>query len=218
MIDYEHTQPLGEEVSAIKLKALFSGLDIAAEVALIQPQIDELKGGSDKVVWTVPDRYPNLIFKLAEGSQIKQIPVAFKDLFQSFYEYVLPTPIEWQDIIFYRVQVQQLVELLPKVHNFYPNNKIKIYASHKAIDIDFLWQLWESYDEEFVIDFCKWQMETGVNNSNWGNADGHPRIFDYGSVRNENWREIALIRDGFYWENGQIIGGSDENRNFTVSP
>lgn len=216
MIDYEYTQSLGEEVSAIKLKALFNGLDIEKELDAIKPRVDELKGGSDKIVWTA-ETHPDLIFKLAEGSQIKKIPVAFKDLFQPFYEYVLPDPLEWQDIIFYRVQVQQLTELYPREHTYYPNNKVKIYAGHKSIDIDFLWQLMECYGEDFTIDFCKWQAETGISNSNWGVFEGKPRVFDYGSIQNENWREIAMIRDGFYWENGQIIGGTDENRDFTSS-
>lgn len=205
MIDYEYTKSLGEVVSSTKIKALFNGLNIDNELGAVKDKIGELTGGSDKVVW-IPENHPDVILKLAEGSQIKQIPVALIDLFQSFYEYILPEPIEFQDIIFYRVQVQTRLELLDGENKtYYPNNTIKMYAGHKAIDKDFLWKLMETSDEEFVIDLCKWGMETGVNRSNWGlGKDNKPRIFDYGSIRNEKWREIALIRDGYYYEDGLI--------------
>lgn len=211
MIDYEYTQQLGEEISAVKIKAKFNGLNIEAEIDAVRDKIEELHGGSDKVVW-IPESNPNVILKLAEGSQIKQIPVAFKDLFVPFFEYILPKPVEWRDVIFYRIQVQTLLQLPEgESHTYYPNNKIKIHCGHKAINRDFLWSLMETRGEDFIIDLAGWQMETGVSSTNWGLDNGKPKIFDYGSVKNEKWREIAMIRDGFYFEDGVIVGGDDGN-------
>lgn len=189
----------------VKAKTLFGGVDIEAEVDKIRDSIAEMARGSDKVVWT-PDSHPSLIFKLAEGSQIKQIPADLLEVFQPFYEYVLPKPVEFEDIIFYRVQIQELLHpFVDEQRTYYPNNNIKIHAAHKAINRDFLWALLAAKDEEYVIDFCKWNMETGVSSSNWGfNKDNKPRIFDYGSVQNEKWREISLIQNGFYYEDSEI--------------
>lgn len=211
MIDYDYKTNLGEVVSAVKIKALFEGLDIDAEIKTVRELLStpsnssNLLSGSDKIAWTADDE-AQIILKLAEGSQIKKVPVGFVHLFEPFYEYILSEPIEYRDIIFYRVQIQRKAKLLIEDSglDYYPTNKIKIYANGKGIDKNFLWALFEKYDEEFVIDFCRWGMETGVNRSNWGLIDGDPKIFDYGSILNEKWRENALIRDGYYYEDGLI--------------
>lgn len=211
MTNYERTRTLGEEASAIRIKALFDGLNIDNELDAVRDRIAELRGGSDKVTW-IPESNSKIILKLAEGSQIKQIPFEFADLFQPFCEYILPKPIEFRDIIYYRVQAQALLKLpVGDAKTYYPNNTIKNYASHKAIDKDFLWHLMEVYNEEFVIELCKWNMETGVSRSNWGlDKDNKPRIFDYGSVQNEKWREISIIQNGFYYEDGRVIGAEPQ--------
>lgn len=211
MIDYDYMGSLGEVISSIKIKTLFNGLNIDNELDSVKNKIAELNHGSDKVVW-VPDGHSDVILKLAEGSQIKNIPIAFMNLFQPFYEYILPEPIEFQDVVFYRAQIQGLLKLpSDESKTYYPNNTIKIHASHKAIDKDFLWQLMETYNEDFIIGLCKWNMETGVSRSNWGlDNDGKPKIFDYGSVKNEKWREIELIQNGFYYEDGCIMGAIPE--------
>ncbi len=139
MVDYDFKTNLGEVVSAIKIKAHF-GIDINAEVDAIRDSLDSFSRGSDKIVWT-PDGL-DIIIKLAEGTQIKEVPVDFKGLFEPFYEYVLPTPVEFEDIIFYRVQVQRLLTpFSDERKTYYPNNNIKNHASHKAIDKQFLWEL-----------------------------------------------------------------------------